>query len=302
MLMTLGVGGAPAPGGAVTGTGGTAPNMATAQAGTAAPAPDAGMPTAVPPQRSSGCGAADFPKAGMQSIDVMGTSRDFIVWLPSNYDPAMPYKLIFAWHGLGGSAMQVAGGFGGGFYGLQTRAMNSAIFVAGQGLQTSNQVGSGAGWDNMNDRDVAFTKVMVDYMRRSYCVDDKRIFSVGMSYGGIMSNTVGCEMGDVFRAIAPMSGAGPLRFGGAKCVGQTAVWMSHGNMDMVVAFSSGQMSRDYWVGANHCGSMTMPEGSNGCVSYQGCDAGFPVIWCEFSGGHTVPTFAADEIWPFFSQF
>jgi poly(3-hydroxybutyrate) depolymerase len=143
---------------------------------------------------------------------------------------------------------------------------------------------------------------MVDYMRRSYCVDDKRIFSVGMSYGGIMSNTVGCEMGDVFRAIAPMSGAGPLRFGGAKCVGQTAVWMSHGNMDMVVAFSSGQMSRDYWVGANHCGSMTMPEGSNGCVSYQGCDAGFPVIWCEFSGGHTVPTFAADEIWPFFSQF
>lgn len=278
--------------------------MTGGQGGSATPAPDGGAGVTTPPARSSGCGATDFPKAGMQSLDVSGTQRDFIVGLPSNYNPNTAYKLIFAWHGLGGSAMQVAGGgFAGfGYYGLESRAMGTAIFVAGQGLETSNSVGSGAGWDNMGDRDIAFTRAMLDYMRKSYCIDDKRIFSVGMSYGGIMSNTVGCELGDVFRAIAPMSGLGPLRFGGTACVGHVAVWMSHGNMDMVVAFSSGQQSRDYWVGANHCTMTTMPEGSDGCVAYQGCDPGYPVIWCEFSGGHTVPSFAADEIWPFLNQF
>lgn len=46
----------------------------------------------------------------------------------------------------------------------------------------------------------------------------------------------------------------------------------------------------------------MPEGSNGCVAYDGCDQGYPVVWCEFAGGHTVPQFASDEIWKFFSQF
>jgi hypothetical protein len=38
------------------------------------------------------------------------------------------------------------------------------------------------------------------------------------------------------------------------------------------------------------------------VSYNGCDPGYPVTWCEFDGGHIVPTFAAQGIWSFLSQF
>jgi len=70
----------------------------------------------------------------------------------------------------------------------------------------------------------------------------------------------------------------------------------------VVAYSSGQGSRDHWVEANHCETTFTPAGSNGCVAYDGCDDGFPVTWCEFDGGHTVPSFASEEIWAFFSQF
>ena len=250
-----------------------------------------------------GCGAATWPASGDYTLDVDGTTREYIVAIPDAYDPNTPYKLVFAWHGLGGTAQQIAGGtFSGGYYGLQTRSGGSTIFVAGQGLDTSNSVGSGPGWDNMGGRDVAFTSAMLAWFRANYCIDDARIFSVGMSYGGIMSNTVGCTLGEDFRAIAPMSGMGPSTFGGASCVGQVAAWISHGNMDTVVAFSSGQASRDYWASANHCATTTMPIGSNGCVAYDGCDAGYPVHWCEFDGGHTVPSFAADDIWAFFSQF
>jgi polyhydroxybutyrate depolymerase len=53
---------------------------------------------------------------------------------------------------------------------------------------------------------------MVTWATTNYCIDRSRIFSVGMSYGGIMSNTLGCEMGDVFRALAPMSGSGVTWF------------------------------------------------------------------------------------------
>jgi len=230
--------------------------------------------------------------------------REFIVQLPANYDAARPYRLIFGWHGLGGSAMQVAGGFGGGFYGQASRSDNSAVLIAGQGLPTMNANGEegGAGWPNTGGRDVAFARKLVELAESNYCIDQSRIFSVGMSYGGIMSNTVGCQLGDLFRAIAPMAGAGPRAFGGAMCVGQVAAWLTHGNMDSVVSFESGQGSRDHWVMSNHCQSTTTPVGPERCVAYEGCDAGYPVHWCEFDGDHTIPPFAADAIWSFFSQF
>ena len=99
-----------------------------------------------------------------------------------------------------------------------------------------------------------------------------------------------------------MSGSGPRLFGGRACAGQVAVWMSHGNTDTVVPFAQGQASRDQWVSANHCEAQTMPVMPSPCVAYQGCDDGHPVTWCEFDGGHTVPTFASQAIWAFFSQF
>jgi len=69
-----------------------------------------------------------------------------------------------------------------------------------------------------------------------------------------------------------------------------------------VQFSSGEGSRDHWVEANHCDATTMPVGTDGCLAYDGCDDGMPVTWCEFDGGHTVPSFASADIWAFFSQF
>jgi predicted esterase len=79
-----------------------------------------------------------------------------------------------------------------------------------------------------------------------------------MSNGGLMSNVVACEIGDQFRAMVAMSGGGPTGYAMKPCVGQLAVWISHGNMDDSVPVSYGQASRDYWLKANHCGQMTVP--------------------------------------------
>jgi poly(3-hydroxybutyrate) depolymerase len=289
-------------GGQSSGSSGSAGGIGMADGGS--PEPDASG--SLSDAGASGCSAGTWPASGTFNIDVSGTSRQYIVTLPTNYASSKPYKLIFAWHGLGGTAAQVAGQGSGSFgasyayYGLEAMASNAVIFVSGQGLDPNE---AGAGWPNQNDQDIAFTRAMLQWLQSKYCIDDKHIFSVGMSYGGIMSDTVGCEMGDVVRAIAPMSGEGPASYRGSKpCVGQVAVWMSHGNQDTTVPFSAGQASRDHWVAANHCGSQTMAVGPGTCVEYQGCDPGYPVDWCEFDGGHTIPSFASQGIWSFLSRF
>jgi poly(3-hydroxybutyrate) depolymerase len=245
---------------------------------------------------SSGCGKATWPASGNFNIDVSGTMRAYIVKIPTNYDTNRPYRLIFAWHGLGGTAQQIAQ-FG--YYQLEAPSAGSAIFVSGQGLDT----GGGAGWPNTGGQDVNFVRALVDWMKSNYCVDQGRIFSVGMSYGGIMSNTLGCQMGGIFRAIAPMAGSGPFQFGtGAACVGQVAAWLTHGTADPTVAYDAGVGSKETWRTRNHCQTTSQATTPAPCVAYDGCDPGYPVHWCSWDGGHTIPTFAAGAIWNFLAQF
>jgi hypothetical protein len=85
-------------------------------------------------------------------------------------------------------------------------------------------------------------------------------------------------------------------------MGKVAAILFHGQSDNVVSFSSGQGSRDPWVGANGCSSSTSPSTPAQCVSYNDCDDGYTVFRCEYPGGHTQPSFGPDRIWSFFEQF
>ncbi|AUX41718.1 PHB depolymerase [Sorangium cellulosum] len=242
--------------------------------------------------QSAGCGSATAPTSGRFSIDVGGTTREYLLAVPDDYDPSHAYRLIFAWHPRGGSAEQVATGFGGGYYGLQSRAGGSAIFVSPEGLDQ--------GWANTGGRDIEFLRAMLDRFRAELCIDQSRIFSTGFSYGGMMSYAIGCAMGDVFRAIAPMSGA--LYSGCEDGDNPVAMWGAHGDADDVVPVDNGRSARDVFLERNHCDQQTTPVQPDPCVSYEGCDAGYPVVWCEFSGGHTPAIDSGESIWSFFSQF
>jgi poly(3-hydroxybutyrate) depolymerase len=239
-----------------------------------------------------GCGASTWPESARYSIDVDGTMRDYILSVPDTYDPNQPYRLIFGWHPRGGSAEQVATGFLGGYYGLEELADGSAIFVAPEGIDQ--------GWANTGGRDIAFLRAMLDRFNGELCIDEDRIFSTGFSYGGMMSFAVGCAMGDVFRAIAPMSGA--LYSGCEDGDHPVAVWGAHGSDDDIVPLPDGESARDIFLERNGCGTATTPIEPSPCVSYEGCTAGYPVVWCEFAGGHTPITNSGASIWAFFSQF
>jgi polyhydroxybutyrate depolymerase len=257
---------------------------------------------------STGCGKAP-PASNRYTIDVSGTMREYILAVPSNYDSNRPYRLVFAWHPLGGSAQQTAGNGNGGYYGLQGASAGAAILVSAEGLQ---QNGSGnRGWWNTGGGDIAFLRAMLDRFKAELCIDEGRIFSTGFSFGGMMSFAVGCT--GLFRAIAPM--AGNSQVSGCTSGTQPAAVMGfHGDDDTVVPITGGRQARDIFVERNQCMQQTMPAtpswcdgvGQNNqpctCVSYQGCTAGYPVTWCEFNGPHTPAPNSAATIWSFFSQF
>jgi poly(3-hydroxybutyrate) depolymerase len=294
---TLGGTGGPATGGsgATAGNGGTA-GAGTAGTGTGGGAAGRGGAGGGGGAATSGCGTSTSLQSGRASIDVSGTTREYILALPSGYDANHPYRLIFGFHWSGGVANDVASGqiIGGPYYGLQSRSAGSAIFVAPEGLNK--------GWANTGGGDIAFVKAMLAYFEANLCIDQSRIFSTGFSYGGMMSDEIGTEMGDVFRAIAPMSDA--CYSGGCKASNNhpIAVWMAHGDNDMTVPLADGMTALNKFLTKNGCGTQTTPVNPSPCVQYQGCMAGYPVTWCQFSGGHMPWSPAPDAVWAFFSQF
>jgi hypothetical protein len=79
-----------------------------------------------------------------------------------------------------------------------------------------------------------------------------------------------------------------------------AALVVHGVDDVQVPFDDGEEARDYYVERNGCEPVSVPPVSDlhtqiraardqnmsasGCVDFQGCEAGYPVRWCEHSEG------------------
>ena len=256
---------------------------------------------------SAGCGKAAGLTNGRATIDVSGKMREYILALPADYDQNHPYRLVFGWHPWGGSAQQVAGG---GYYGLQSEAKGTAIFVAGEGLDFG---GNGKGWGNENGQDIALLNALLERLRSQLCIDENRIFSTGFSFGGMFSFAAGCSSTSMMRAIAPM--AGNTSVAGCQTGTRPVAMMGfHGTDDATVAIDGGRAGRDAFVKRNKCSTQTMPTTPTWCdvagqkyqpcmcVTYQGCADGYPVIWCEYKGPHMQAPNSGASLWSLFSQF
>jgi poly(3-hydroxybutyrate) depolymerase len=281
---------------------------------------------AAPPVSTSGCGQA-LPAAcnntttGPCTLDVNGKARQYFVVLPTSYDNTSPAPVVFTYHGRGGTAsslLPTGSPYGGGYalYGVQPGLPN-AIYVVPQGLDSGTEAGTDYGWPNSGGQDINFVKAMITWLETKLCVDKSRYFSDGMSYGGMMSETIACQMPDVFRAIGSMSGS---LFGSTRsCVAKPiAAWITHGDADTTVPISGDQTARDLIIADNGCSATntstvdvvdTARIGDAAstnvtCTVYNQCTSGnYPVVWCPVAGeGHAIPSFAGSEIAKFFKQF
>ncbi|WP_406074631.1 cellulose binding domain-containing protein [Micromonospora sp. NBC_01638] len=255
---------------------------------------------------TAGCGKAPTLTSGTRTIQSSGQSRTYNLRIPDGYDRNHPYRLIFGFHWLNGSANNVTSA---GYYGLQPLSNNSTIFVAPQGLD--------AGWANTNGRDLTLFDDISRQVENDLCVDTTQRFALGWSYGGAMSYAVACARPTVIRAVTVLSGANL-----SGCNGGTqpvAYFGIHGIYDSVLNISQGRQIRDTFVRNNGCTAQSPREPSRGSLThittaYSGCRAGYPVQWAAFDGDHTPSpvdgssspndsrTWTSGEIWRFFSQF
>jgi len=244
--------------------------------------------------------------SGRAGIGVGGQVRGYIPSVPADYDPNHPYKLVFGWHPWGGSAQQTASG---GYFGLSSVSDGQAILVAPEGQDYQD---NGLGWGNVDGEDIDFLHAMVDRFSAELCIDQDRIFSTGFSFGAMFSFTLACTEDSMMRAIAPMAG-NTFTSGGCEDGTRPVATLAFIGTDDTL-LSGHRQAVQVFVDRNGCSAETVlmqPSWCDGlssaylpctCVEYQGCDPGYPVIECEYTGGHMFAPSSGATLWEFFSQF
>src|SRR5947207_281053 len=169
-----GVGGNPGKGGAAgSGAGGRVGNGGGGSSLGGAGGTGVGGTGGPAPRPSAGCGATNPPASGTYMVTVDGAAPQYILTLPDGYDRTHPYRLILAFHGHMYTAQSVADGGppgSGPYYGIESEAKGSAIFIAPQAI--------GSGWSSS---DLDFVDAMVSGTEAQLCVDEGRVFATGFS-------------------------------------------------------------------------------------------------------------------------
>jgi len=143
-----------------------------------------------------------------------GNNRIFIVHIPPSFSFKKVYPVVFIFHGGGGSGERAAK------YGFNEVAdKNGAIVVYPTG--TSSAPDEGYTWNNglgfgldLNTKaekvdDVGFVRSIVAKLQKdlSKNIDMNRIYAAGVSNGGLFTNRLGAEAGDLFAGICSVAGA-----------------------------------------------------------------------------------------------
>jgi poly(3-hydroxybutyrate) depolymerase len=243
-----------------------------------------------------------------------GVARDFVIFIPADYDPAKPNRLIYGSHGLGGSAQDRSATYFD-LKPLATAASVPVVFIAGQGLPGAS------GQSTWGQADLAFFDDVMAFVKDGLCIDTTRVFVTGMSMGGMYTYSLSTVRQKAFRAGAGLSATNRVLWLPATKLTDPVAWMqTTGNSDTVPWVSNETMMQGSKFIAlekaanNGCTiPATVPfwtSGNHLCYDFVGCKPGYPVKACSFQGGHvdvnrdpgSNVNWIAKESWEFFMQF
>ncbi|HEY0713986.1 MAG TPA: hypothetical protein VGF45_14995 [Polyangia bacterium] len=212
------------------------------------------------------------------------TRRAYFTRPPAGYDPQKAYPVTFWGHGCGASGAETTPLMGG------PAAQNSIhVFLLA--------IGGCFSTSKANSPDIPYFDLALSEIENDFCVDKSKIFVSGYSSGAWLSNLLACQRGDVIRGIGTAAGGLPIDRG--TCRGPVAAIMTGDtgdtanpivNIDRATNIDKGSgAARDRLIMENGCSKETQPWDPMfpGCVAYQGCKPGYPVVWCQTSGqGHS----------------
>jgi polyhydroxybutyrate depolymerase len=146
--------------------------------------------------------------------------------------------------------------------------------------------------------DVRFVRELVDHLEREYCIDRNRVYSTGMSNGGLLSYRLACEASDLFAAIAPVAAVEAVD--ACQPSRPVPVLAFHGGLDVVVPYHGGvwkfpsvEETVARWRQRDGCNTASwqsiFENGHAHCEAAQSCRDGSDVVLCTAErSGHTWP--------------
>lgn len=142
--------------------------------------------------------------------------KDHVRWykihIPKKYDPTKPTPLLFALHGGGGDMNTQAQDK---FYKQISKSEAEGYVVVFPNGFSPFQSGKLATWNaggccaqarDQKIDDVGFIREIINKVKNQLNIDSQKIFSTGMSNGGMMSYRLACELSEVFKGIAAVAG------------------------------------------------------------------------------------------------
>lgn len=252
---------------------------------------------------SAGCGRTP-PAMGADrqveaTIDSSGGVREYLVVVPPEYSPDDSVPVVFMFHGAGSNKEEQLeySGFG------PVAAEGGALLVLpdalGQPAQRWSPFGPGGGGVVGVD-DLAFFDELLRQVSRDFCVDPGRVMAAGLSSGGFMAASVGCQRSHRVTAVGAVAGTVWID---SLCgaASPTAYVYFHGTEDAIVPFDGGEGPAGPSPGPVRVTAGSWAE-QNGCVgdpseerigtevvhrSWSDCDAPTDLYIVE-GGGHTWP--------------
>lgn len=316
-------------GAAPTGSGGTAPTGSGGGAapggsggagsggmgGTSVPSGDIWGGLKNPPRKSAGCDKPATLTNGKKTITSGGMPREYVIDIPANYDPATPYRLLYVGHGIPGMASDVPPGWWA-WKSVATAANVPAIWIAPGALN-----GVRGAWSTADNRDHVLFDDILAAAEAGLCVDTTRVFAMGMSGGGMLTNALTSDRQNKIRAGLAMA---PTNFNiwlPSAPLKDPVAWMqTTGMSDPICSWvaNEAQMRGSKFIGLakaanNGCTPAEIPTWKSGphvCYDFAGCKPGYPTKVCTFNGPHThISTdpgsnvnWIAKEGWAFLMQF
>lgn len=170
-------------------------------------------------------------------INVNGVSRNYYVFVPTGLPNDKKTPLVFVFHGGGGNALQME------------RFSKFSVLAEKEKFIAVYPDGLNKNWNDGREMsqadDLSFVKMMLDSLSKDYKIDEKRIFSTGISNGAFFSNYIAASLSEKFAAIAPVVG------GIAESVApqfnpreSVSVFIIQGTDDPLVPYNGGPVARN----------------------------------------------------------
>jgi len=245
--------------------------------------------------KSIWCSVDPSLTSGSYTLNINGSLREYLLYVPSGMKQNKEMSLAVAFHGRTNSNEMVRDYMQLGWwaYGYKQNDFIVAYPAAAPSWPYS--------WFNYSH--IEFFDAIITEISEKLCINRDEVFTVGHSLGSYMSNKVSCQRWDVIRAMAWVASDG---FNG-ECSGPVSSLITHLSWDPLASYSWGQRAYRLKSEQNYCEPEEISTSIwdiRSCVQKNSCTLWNTVLFCNSyatygNDQHSWPKEWSDDILDFF---